>query len=446
MSLTIVQKSDLSRPKRNPKLALVLAGGAISGGAFKVGGIIALNRFIRNRKVTDFDIYVCLSAGAFIGTFLAGNMPPEELLRALDGTSDKLTQFQYTHFYWPAFREYARRSRRLGRDAIRLWPSVVGAFARHISGSREAIGKRVMDFLAHPGYTTFENVIGPMVSEVLDSTPLPHAGRYVPSGIFDNSRIEKYIRQNLANNHIPNDFRVLHRERGVSLYVTATNLNTARGVVFGHDADHTVTISEAVQASTCIPGFYVPARIGGEEYLDAMVRKTANASLAMHKGADLIIIYNPFRPFMNRNRYQLTPNAASLSELGMGMVLNQTVRTMMQTRLYLGIEKLRMDPTFKGDVILIEPMETDAEFFALNPLAFWNRQHAARHGFNQVRRTLEQNHIEVARILNAYGIDCDLAGMSGDIDVFGGQAIPTEPARPEPEVLRARRPRLTVVK
>jgi len=190
MSLTIVQKSDLSRPKRNPKLALVLAGGAISGGAFKIGGIIALNRFIRNRKVTDFDIYVCLSAGAFLGTFLAGGMTPDELLKGLDGTSDKLTQFRYTDFYWPAFHEYARRSRRLGRDAVRIWPSVIGAFARHLSGTRESIGHRVMDFLGHPGYGTFEKVIGPLVSEVLDSTPLPHAGRYMPSGLFDNSRIE----------------------------------------------------------------------------------------------------------------------------------------------------------------------------------------------------------------------------------------------------------------
>ena len=43
MSITIIQKSDLSRPKRNPKVALVLAGGAISGGVFKLGGLMALD-------------------------------------------------------------------------------------------------------------------------------------------------------------------------------------------------------------------------------------------------------------------------------------------------------------------------------------------------------------------------------------------------------------------
>ncbi len=43
MGITIVRKSDPKEKKDNPKLALVLAGGAISGGAFKVGGLKALN-------------------------------------------------------------------------------------------------------------------------------------------------------------------------------------------------------------------------------------------------------------------------------------------------------------------------------------------------------------------------------------------------------------------
>jgi len=276
---------------------------------------------------------------------------------------------------------------------------------------------------------------------------LPNMGRYVPSGIFENSRIERYVRNNLEKTHIPNDFRLLYREKGKALYVTATNLNTARGVVFGHDADHTATISEAVQASTAIPGFYVPAMIHGEEYMDALVRKTANASLARHKGADLIILYNPLRPFMNRNRYQLKPNVASLSDLGMSMVLNQTIRTLLQTRLYLGLEKLRFDPGFKGDVIVIEPTETNADFFSMNPLAFWNRGLAAEQGYRSVKRALEQNNNEVKRILAAYGMDCDLAGLDVDFDVIRNAQTPPETApsvgdaEPVPEA-----PRLTLVK
>ncbi len=428
MSLTILQKSDLSKPRKNPRIALVLAGGAISGGTFKLGGLIALNRFIRNRKVTEFDIYVCLSAGAFIGCFLAGGVPPDEMLKALNGTSTKFNQFKFYDFYWPAVGEWARRAARLGKDAVRIWPRVAKAAASHVSANREDLGRRIGEAIRHPGYGTLEKVIGPFVTDLLNATPLPHVGRYIPSGLFDNARIERYVRENLVRSHIPNDFRMLNRERGNSLYIVATNLNTAKGVVFGHDADPTATISQAVQASTAIPGFYIPAKVHGEEYLDAMVRKTANTSLAVHKGADLIIIYNPFRPFMNRNRYQLVPTASSLSELGLGTILNQTIRTMVHTRLYAGLKKLRLDPSFKGDVILIEPTESDAQFFTINPLAFWNRNEAARNGFNSVRQDLERNYGEVSRILEAYGLQCDLDAIGESLDDV--LATPTDaPAR-----------------
>jgi predicted acylesterase/phospholipase RssA len=434
MSLTILQKSDLRSPKRNPRIALVLAGGAISGGAFKIGGLIALNRFLKNRKVNQFDIYVGLSAGAFVGVMLAGGLPPEEALRSLNGTSRRLEQFRFYDFYWPAFGEWSRRAGRLGRDAVRIGPGLIRAVLAHASRNREELASRLGDILRHPGYSSMEGLLGPLVNDLLEATPLPHAGRYIPAGIFDNSRIEAFIRKNLERNHIPNDFRALYRQRKVSLYITATNLNTARGVVFGHDTDPTATISEAVQASTAIPGFYVPPRIRGEEYVDAMVRKTANTSLAVQKGADLVIIYNPFRPFMNRSRYQLVPTVAGLSELGLGTVLNQSLRTMVHTRLYLGLKNLRLDPTFKGDVLLIEPTESDSEFFNINPLAFWNRRRAAENGYRSVKEDLERNQGEVERILRAYGLECSVDALYDELDVDGigeDEEEPEDPRIPE---------------
>ncbi len=71
MGLTLIRKSDPARMKRNPKIALVLAGGAISGGAFKVGGLKALNDFMVGRSITDFDIYVGLSAGSMLSVPVA---------------------------------------------------------------------------------------------------------------------------------------------------------------------------------------------------------------------------------------------------------------------------------------------------------------------------------------------------------------------------------------
>jgi len=445
MSITIIHKSDLFKPKRKPKVALVLAAGAVSGAAFKLGGLVAMNRFLTNRKVTDFDTYVGVSAGAFIGSFLANGLPPEELMRALNGTSLRMKQFKFYDFYSPDVGELVWRAGRLLRDAFTVWPSLGTAIVRHWSANREAQRQNILDFLARPSYTTLENVIGPMVVDAMQATPLPHPGRYMPSGIFHNRRLEQYVRTNLLRNHLSNDFRMLQRERGVGFYVTATNLNTARDVVFGPDADHTVSISEAVQASTTIPGFYTPAKIRGEEYIDGSVRKTAHASLAMHKGASLVIVYNPLCSFVNRNRYQLTPNAATLSDLGMWTVLNQTIRTMLQTRLHLGLEKLRQDPGFTGDIILFEPQETDEEFFSINPLAFWNRMKAARQGYVSVRRSLEHSFEEVQRIFAAYGLECGMDGLTADIESILSPTG-TEPPVEESADERPARPVLSLVK
>ena len=71
MGITVIQRSSAKTRKLNPRLALVLAGGAVTGGAFKLGGLRALDDYLVSRKVVDFDIYVGLSAGAFLAAPLA---------------------------------------------------------------------------------------------------------------------------------------------------------------------------------------------------------------------------------------------------------------------------------------------------------------------------------------------------------------------------------------
>ena len=100
-------------------------------------------------------------------------------------------------------------------------------------------------------------------------------------------------------------FRMGGKVKGRALYIVAMNLDTAERVVFGHDEDVSLSISEAVQASTALPGFYKPARLHDVDYVDGGVRRTANIDVAIEHGADLIICYNPFRPFCNRTGYRI---------------------------------------------------------------------------------------------------------------------------------------------
>ena len=285
------------------------------------------------------------------------------------------------------------------------------------------------DLIKKPSYKNLELLLEPLILETLETHELPPWYSYLPSGMFDNSRIERFMRRNLEKNGLPNTFRLMNLERDNELYICATDLNTAEGVVFGHDEDTSLTISQAVQASTAIPGFFKPARFNGVDYLDAGVRKTANISLMVKKKADLIICYNPFRPFVNTVADGLTGELRSLGDMGFLSVLNQTFRTLLHTRLRVGLEKLKMDPSFQGDVIVIEPREQDARYFNINPVAFWDRTEAALLGFKSVRASLEQNYAKLVPLLRAYGMETDLDAlrenaMSLGLDSYGSRVEP----------------------
>lgn len=407
MGITFVEKGDRSRSRPHAKVALVLAGGAISGGAFKIGGLIALNTLLANRSVTDFDIYVGLSAGAFLAAPMAAGVGPEEMLKSLNGASTRIDRFRPRDFYQPNWREFLSRPMRLGRDAVGMLPSAYLTLGRYVRENRPELVSKVRDFVAAPGLDAAEALLEPLMREVMREANLRPGLSYLPSGLFDNSGIERFTREQLRKNGVPNDFRLLHMERGKSLYIGATHLDTAEGVVFGHDEDSSVTISEAVQASTAIPGFYKPARIRGNDYLDAGVRRTANISQAVKRGATLVIAYNPFRPFVNYRADQLLNGQSGLSDMGVATIINQAFRTLLHTRLMLGIEKLQLDQNFHGDVILLEPSETDVKFFNTNPLNFWARAESAMHGYTSATEALDRHSRRIEGILKSYGIRTD---------------------------------------
>lgn len=413
MGISIVQKSDLSKSHTEARRALVLAGGAITGGAFKLGGLAALDRFLVTRKVTDFDIYMGISAGAFLAAPIAGGIPPDELVEAFIGHPMRVTQFRMRDFYNPNWRELWERPLIGMRDLFTFGPRVAWSLLRSLPRQWTDMVSRARDFLAEPSSETAEHLVEPVLHAILEAGP--ELTSPWPSGVFDNSTIERWMRENLRRNEIPNNFRDLKLKRGKSLYIGATNINTAQGVVFGHDEDNSVTISAAVQASTAIPGFFKPARVGPpgreQDFVDAAVRKTANISTAVRHGAQLVICYNPFRPFVNYRHRLVAADRSSIADLGMPVIINQAFRTLLHSRLRLGMEKLKLDESFRGDVILIEPTETDARFFSMNPVAFWEREAAAEHGFQSVRQSLLRHYDVLRAILGAYGVEVNAEAM-----------------------------------
>ncbi len=60
--------------RKGGKTALVLASGGLTGVAYEVGALRALDHILTNRTVNDFDIYVGTSAGAVVAASLANGM------------------------------------------------------------------------------------------------------------------------------------------------------------------------------------------------------------------------------------------------------------------------------------------------------------------------------------------------------------------------------------
>jgi predicted acylesterase/phospholipase RssA len=409
VGLTLIRKSEGAPRKRKPTVALVLAGGAVSGGAFKVGGLKALDDYLVGRRVTDLDMYVGLSAGSMLAVPLAGGIPPDEMIKVIEGTSKRFDQLTPMHFYNPNLREFAERPAKFFYDLFSYLPSVGWELTRQLPDLPEALTPSVRAFLEQPGYTTAEEVAMTLIEHVSPRREIPALLNHVPTGLFDNSSLERWLRKSLKGIRMPNDFRAFEKRRNRRLYVAACDLDTSERVIFGADEKHDVSISQAVQASTALPLFYRPARIDGVDYVDGGIRNTANIDLAIEKGADLVICYNPFRPFLNRiddeSHSRYFASGRYLSERGLKMVVNQVFRTLLHSRLKIALRGYLADQRFKGDILLLEPREQDAEFFGTNPLAFWKRADSIRQGFESVRDTLEANFEEVSSVLGRYGLE-----------------------------------------
>jgi len=409
MGITIVQKSDLNQRKRKSKIALVLAGGAVTGGGFKLGGLKALDDFLVNRKTTDFDTYVGLSAGAVLAAPLAAGVSPAEMMRSLTGESEQFSQLEAWDFYYPNVREMLSKPAQFALDVLFYLPGLLADVLRHLPRLRGEIEEAAQKAWRHPSRRNLEAVLVPVATLLAKQRALPSPLDYLPSGLFDNSPIERYLRRNFEAAGMPNDFSGLYRHTGKELYISAMNLDTAERVVFGHDEDTSLTVSEAVQASTALPGFYKPARIRGVDYVDGGVRRTANIDVAIEHGADLVICYNPFRPFNNRVR-RIRENGTyriegkPLADMGLLTVVNQVFRTLLHSRLQYGLRQYQDDPNFRGDIVVIEPHESDLQFFELSALAFWQRVAAANHGYISVSQSIEQNYDLIKQILSSYGI------------------------------------------
>jgi predicted acylesterase/phospholipase RssA len=393
--ITVIQKHDPARRTRASKLALCLSGGAITGGAYKAGGLRALERMFQARRdrgfdvepfaLTDFDVFVGLSAGAILAAALAAGVPAEEIYQVTVGRSGKFEALGPLDFMRPNVGEPFER--------FRLWSEkvweVAGNWARRSTNP----------------HTGRPYGMGETLGKLLTILP-----RLSPTGVFDADGIRRYLVRQMRRSGIPDDFREAYRRTGKELFLTAVDINNGQPMVFGHNERYAaVSISRAVAASCGLPGWYRMVRLpnpragepGERRFLDLAdggLARTANVREALDRGADLIVVYNPFIPI----DYKRTDR--SLYEHGPYTLVSQMFRTLLGTRLDQAKERHVIDPDMRSDIVYIEPAEDDYDFFLMNPLNFWSRRQAAEHGYARVREALLRNLDVLAPVFANHGI------------------------------------------
>src|ERR1700716_1394542 len=90
----------MATPRRG-KTALVLASGGITGVAYEVGALRALDHVLTNKTVNDFDMYVGTSAGAVVAASVASGIPPVMLAGLIAGTVPGFKRLSRTTLYRP---------------------------------------------------------------------------------------------------------------------------------------------------------------------------------------------------------------------------------------------------------------------------------------------------------------------------------------------------------
>lgn len=109
----------------------------------------------------------------------------------------------------------------------------------------------------------------------------------IKNGFFDLSYAERFFKKNLLTDNF--------NEVPIKTYVTATNLDTRSGVLFGPGINDNVPISKALVASCCIPVMFRPVEINNEYYIDGEIRRPVAAiETVIHLGADVVIVSDTY--------------------------------------------------------------------------------------------------------------------------------------------------------
>src|SRR5687768_156197 len=187
-------RSPAARPRRRRPsgIALVCAGGGITGAVYEIGCLRALDDLL-DLRVADLDFYVGVSGGAFVTSLLAAGITPYEMYEAATAEGAAGLGVADAPLYRLGFADVLHSAARAPRVLQQALRSALG-------GER-----RTMADLA---WSLFE---------------------VLPAGLLDNSGVQEYLAALLKSRGRADRFDDLRRP----LYVIAVDLDSGEAVAFG---------------------------------------------------------------------------------------------------------------------------------------------------------------------------------------------------------------------
>jgi predicted acylesterase/phospholipase RssA len=331
---------------------------------YELGALRALEEAVERLDLNDIWSYVGVSAGSFIAACLANGLTTQQMIRAMLRDDPGVNPLQPNTFFFPAYRELVKRGLMLPRLAV----------------------EGILQLRRHPTQQGVGEAMGLLAQAM-------------PIGLFDNEPMRRYLHEVFTLEGRTDDFRKLDRK----LTVVATDLDAGRAIRFGSPGWDHVPISRAVQASTALPGVYPPVEIEHRHCVDGVLLKTVHASVALQHGADLLFCINPIVPVdvsAGMRSGRLPPNVLVMA--GLPAVLSQTFRTLIHSRLRIGLSRYAVRFP-DADIVMLEPHAHEYEMFFANIFSFRSRRRICERGYETTRRDLLRRYDELSPILASHG-------------------------------------------
>ncbi len=364
---------------QRPRRALVLCGGGATGAAYEVGALAALEASLPGFRIQHFDIFVGTSAGALIATLMATGVSAARMYHALTAQDD----------FFPL-----RRA-----DVYGVEPREVIARGVALLDALRRLGAQVSTGRGRDG----------------QGFDLADLARALPDGLFTLHRYQRFIERLLERHGLPQTFDAVERH----LLVPANNLDTGHREVFGHGYRLDASLAQAIAASSAIPLFFAPMRIGQTDLIDGGTGKVAHTDLAVGAGATHVLVINPIVPWnlarrlsrQRRDQGRVAPGSLTrIRERGLWGIWNQAFRVSTLTRLYLDLHRFRAERPDVG-LALISPSEEDETLFVTSPMSTDARATVARHAFESTRAHLRDHGDAVRAVCRGEPDACKLDGV-----------------------------------